>query len=523
MSLFAFGTLNYFILGVYLAAMFATGLLLAGKQKTTEDYFLAGRSMPWWVVGISMFASLTSAASYMGIPGYGYDNDIAWIAIGPVSFLMAPFLAWFFYPFYRALGVTTSYAYIALRFGEMARIAVSGLFLLARLGWLGVVIYAPALALSTVTGMNLYLSIILMALLATSYTALGGLSAVLWTDVLQFVILVGGAVWIAVTLVQQVPEGFAGIHAAALEAGHYDALSWNVSLFELTVPVVAFSFIWMLMQDYGTDQVTVQRLLAIRRDSGVAKAILFNGLTDLTMMTLLLFIGVGMYAYYQHNPDTGIAELQQKMGTNQIGDKMLPYYIISVLPTGISGLLISGIFAAAMSSMDSGINSVSTVIVNDFIKPWRRWCGRDEVRSTDVTLARLLTVVLGMFAMVASFIVALTKTKILAAASTILGLFAGPILALFLLGMLSRRGSFLGWLVGMPLGIGVAAWLSSAKFGPNNDLKVHFLWIFPICFGTTLVVGYLASLCLGAPPTDARLTIWGRSELKEKTPASENP
>tara|TARA_B100000809_G_C15126008_1_gene526243 strand:+ start:1307 stop:2857 length:1551 start_codon:yes stop_codon:yes gene_type:complete len=516
MSLFAFGTLNYVILAVYLVAMFAIGLSFAGRQKTTEDYFLAGRQMPWWVVGISMFASLTSAASYMGIPGYGHDNDIAWIALGPVSVLMAPFLAWFFYPFYRGLGVTTSYEYIALRFGGLARSAVSGLFLLARLGWLGVVIYAPALALSIVTGMNLYVSIVLMAVLATSYTALGGLSAVLWTDVLQFVILVGGAIWIAVTLVMRVPDGLAGIHAAALEAGHYDALSWNVSLFELTLPVVAFSFIWMLMQDYGTDQVTVQRLLAVRRDSGVAKAILFNGFTDLIMMSLLLFIGVGMYAYYLHFPDPGIAELKAKAGSDIVGDKMLPYYIVNALPNGISGLLISGIFAAAMSSMDSGINSVSTVIVNDFIKPWRRWRGREEAKDTDVTLARVLTVVLGLFAMTAAFIVALTKTKILAASSTILGLFAGPILALFLLGMLSRRGSFFGWLIGMPLGIGAGVWLSMDKFGPDNDLKVHFLWIFPICFGVTIIVSYLASFFFDSTPTDPKFTIWGRSRPVEE-------
>ena len=154
MTLLAFGTLNYIVLGVYLLVMFGIGLSFAGRQKTTEDYFLAGRRMPWWVVAVSMFASLTSAASYMGVPGQGFEKDIAWIALGPVSLAMAPFLAWFFYPFYRGLGVTTSYEYVAIRFGGLARIAVSGLFLLARLGWLGVVIYAPALALSTVTGMT---------------------------------------------------------------------------------------------------------------------------------------------------------------------------------------------------------------------------------------------------------------------------------------------------------------------------------------------------------------------------------
>ena len=158
----SFGPVNYAILFVYLAAMFGIGLYLSGKQKTTEDYFLAGRRMPWIIVAMSMFASLTSAISYMGIPGQAFRENIAILMAGFISVLAAPFLILIFYPFYRKLHVTTSYEYIFRRYGRAARFSVSGLFILARLGWLGVVIYAPALALSTVTGINIFFAIILM-------------------------------------------------------------------------------------------------------------------------------------------------------------------------------------------------------------------------------------------------------------------------------------------------------------------------------------------------------------------------
>ena len=228
----AFGALNYSIFFIYLAAIFGIGLLLAGKQKTTEDYFLAGRKMPWFIVAMSMFTSLTSATSYMGIPGTAYKENISLIIVGVMSVIGAPVMIFLFYPFYRRLNVTTSYEYINRRYGRNARFATSGLFILARLGWLGVVIYSPALALSVVTGINLYFAIFIMGVLATSYTVLGGLSAVLWTDALQFIILVGGAIWVAVTLMMNVPDGLSGIMTIARESGHLDIFNFDLNLFE---------------------------------------------------------------------------------------------------------------------------------------------------------------------------------------------------------------------------------------------------------------------------------------------------
>lgn len=484
-----FGTINYCVLGVYLAAMIGIGIFFSGRQKSTEDYFLAGRNMPWLVVGMSMFASLTSAVTYMGVPTMAYSDNISILFGVMISPVVAPILIIIFYPFYHRLHVTTSYEYILHRYGREARFAVSTLFILARLGWLGTVIYAPALALSVVTGINVWLAIVLMGLLATIYTSLGGLAAVLWTDVAQFIILAGGAVWIAVSLILKVDGGFAQIIATATEAGRLDVFHWKIDFYKMTATAAAVSYFFSFMQDYGTDQVTVQRLLAVKNSRGVAKAVIFNSINDVVITAMLLFIGLGLFAYYKGLPgglDESIA-----------GDQILPYYIVSALPAGVSGLIITAIFAAAMSSMDSGINSVATVIMNDFVKPLRKKARSDRA---DVTLSRILTVVLGCFATLVAFY-ASTLGSIVKSWSTFMSMFAGPILAIFLMGILTRRGNFTGWLIGCFASV-------SATWYVQHETDVHWIYYFPLAFGVTFVVGLTASLIADQPLAKKDLTLW---------------
>ena len=490
-----FGTLNYTILIAYLAAMVVIGCLFAGKQKTTEDYFLAGRNMPWLVVGMSMFASLSSAISYLGIPGTAYKENISLLMMAVISPIVAPFLIIVFYPFYRTLHVTTSYEYILRRFGQPARFTVSVLFLLARLGWLGAVLYAPAMTLSVVTGINLTVAILLMGVLATGYTVLGGLSAVLWTDLVQFVILVAGAVWVAISLCASVPGGVSGIMEIARQTDHLHVIDWRFSLVEMTGIAVGVSYFFQLMQDYGTDQITVQRLMAVKTFRGMAKAVIFNSIADLVMVSLLLFVGLGLFAFYHSFPDALVDDIS--------GDRVLPYYIMHSLPAGVSGLLITAIFAAAMSSMDSGINSMTTVVVTDLVKPLR---AKQKTEQHDVKLARLLTLLLGSLATGVAFYVSGIE-QIIKASSAFLGLFAGPILALFLLGMLTRRANFIGWLAGVLVAIPTTVWL-------QHGTDVHFIYYFPFCFAIAGCVGYVASMLVHIfgrlPSADKQLTIWGR-------------
>ena len=473
-----FGTVNYVVLGIYLALMLGVGLFFSGRQKNAEQYFLAGRQMPWLVVGMSMFASLTSAITYMGVPGRAFEENIGIIFGVIVSPIVAPILIFTFYPYYRRLNVTTSYEFILARYGQGARFAVSALFILARLGWMGTVIYAPALALSVAAGVLIALAILLMGILATIYTTLGGLAAVLWTDVIQFVILLGGAVWVAVSLVNNVPGGLSQIFETAQQAGRLDVLHWRFDPYKMTAVSAALSWFLVFMQDYGTDQVTVQRLMAVRTSRGVAKAVIFNSISDVIITSLLLFIGLGLLAYYG-----GSAPLDT-------ADKIFPYYIINVLPQGISGLLITAIFAAAMSSMDSGLNSLATVLVNDFVKPIRKSV---ISQKGQVLLARILTVLLGLLATMLAFY-ASGLEHIVKAWSTFMSLFSGPVLAIFLLGILSKRANFICWLIATVIAAAVTLYIQTMT-------ELHWVYYFPVCFGISFTLGLILSVIFGKENT----------------------
>jgi SSS family solute:Na+ symporter len=487
-----FGPLNFTILACYLGFMLLLGAVLARRQKNTEDFFLAGRRMPWIVVAMSMYASLTSAVTYMGLPSMAYSENVAMLVVCFISPILAPCLIWIFYPFYQHLKVTTSYEYIGLRYGPSGRYASGTFFILARMGWLGTVVYAPAVAMAVATGLPLRTTILLMGSIATAYTVLGGVAADIWSDVIQFLIMVAGAGWLVVTLLQSVPGGAAGILALAHETGHLHILDWNLDLYKMTGLVVAVSFFFQMMQDYGTDQTTVQRLMATPTLKGIARAILFNAVFDSLLIGALLFIGIGMFAYYDHHPGLlpeGIS-----------ADHVLPYYILHALPNGVSGLLVTAIFAAAMSSMDSGISSLATVVVNDFVEPLRK--AKPKPEGHDLFLARVLTLVFGACATMTAFYVA-SFEHIIHAYTTIISLFSGPVLALFLLGMLTRRGRFAGWLVGVAVSIPATLWLQYV-------VKTHWTYFFPCSFGLSMGVGYMVSRLLPRRSPRPGLTLWDR-------------
>jgi len=470
----SFGLANSVVLAAYLLGMVLIGLRFSRRQQSVEDYFLAGRNMPWLPVAMSMFASLTSAITFMGLPARAYEENMALLVVCIVSPLLVPILVLVLYPAYRRHGVTTSYEFIGLRYGAAGRTAVSLLFVLARLGWMGTVIYAPALALSVATGLSLYLTILLMGGLATLYTVLGGLAAVLWTDVIQFLILVSGAIWVAVDLIWRAPGGFAGILDTARTAGHLHIVGWQISLVEMSGLIVGVSFFLQMLQDYGTDQVTVQRMIAIKKPGGVIKATAFNACTDVAMIALLLFIGLGLFAYYSHHP--GLAP-------SGSADSVLPHYIMQTLPAGVSGLLISAIFAAAMSSMDSGINSLATVIEHDLIKPFRR---RKQSEAHDLRQARLLTLGLGVLATSLAFGVT-RMSNIIDSFATFMGLFSAPVLALFVLGFISPHARFGAWVVSVVAAVAGTLFL-------KLYVGVHWVYFVPFSFSVSFSVTWLLSM-----------------------------
>ncbi len=461
----AFSLLNTIILSSYLIGMLIIGFFFSKKISNSEQFFLGGRNLPWIAVAMSMYASLTSAVTFMGLPVIAYDENIALIAVCLSSILVAPIILKLFYSKYHKYRIITSYQYILKRFGPKAQKSVASLFVLSRVGWLGTVIYAPALALSAATGYSLEICILLIGCIATIYTTLGGIVAVVWTDIIQFIILISGAIWICISLVENTPGGLQLIVDNASNANKFDIFTWDINWMKLSFPVVAISFFLQLMQEYGTDQVTVQRMMATGSQKKTIKAISFNAVTDLITISLLLFIGLGLFSFYD----------SYTLPDHIISDNLMVYFIITELPDGISGLIITAIFAAAMSSLDSGINSLTAVILNDFKKSNQR----------TILHARFLTIILGIIATITAFYVSNIGGLIKAFAS-FMGLFSAPVLALFLIGVLTKNGNLKGWLIGLLVSIPFTLWL---QYG----LQSHWIYFFPGSFLVAFIMGITSS------------------------------
>jgi Na+/proline symporter len=260
---------------------------------------------------------------------------------------------------------------------------------------------------------------------------------------------------------------------------------WTFDLFTMSGPVVALSFFFQLMQDYGTDQVTVQRLMATGSLRKTVKSVVFNAFTDFFIIGLLLFIGLGLFAFFGQG---GLPETVN-------GDGAMPYYIIHHLPQGISGLLITAVFAAAMSSMDSGINSIATVIITDF---------RLNIPSlSPIALARIITAVLGICATALAFYVS-TIGGIIKAFASFMSLFSAPVLALFLLGVLTRRGNFHGWLAGLAVSVPATVWL-------QHSIEAHWVYFFPFSFLAAFLTALAASRLFKSEPAPRNLTLFARN------------
>ena len=477
-----FTALDNAVLILYIVLVVGMGSFFFRGQHNTEEYFLAGRRMPWAAVGVSIFATLFSAISLLGSPGWVYENDLT-LGLTLVTIpIVTPIVIWVFLPFYHRLRVFTAYEYLERRFDPSVRLASCLLFLFLRGTYLAVVIYAPSLVLSTVTGMELRWTILLIGGLATLYTLLGGMKAVIWTDVVQATVLFGGLILVTAVLILRVDGGLGGIVAVASQGGPFHVeLSWN-SWAEVTLVAVLINGFFIHLSMYGADQITLQRYLTTPTLRAGRNSMILNAFMVVPAALLLLFVGGALYVFYQQFPDRLAGGLK--------GDAVLPHFVVHELPAGISGVFIAAMFAAAMSTIDSAINSLSTSTMKDLYQRYFR-AGADE--RTNLNVSRLFTVFWGGVATVCALFVDSFFSGILNASKTLAGFFTGSLLGIFLLGMLSTRTTAPGVLIGAVCG--VAAVVSAAQW-----TSMSFLWYAPLGCVVTLVTGYLLSLTTTRTP-----------------------
>ncbi len=491
----AFSILDYTVMAAYFIGMVLVGIYFSRQGTSTEDYFLAGRRIPAWAAGISIFGSQLSAITFMAIPAKTYASNWTYLLVNAAILFVVPLVVFCYLPFYRRLNVTTAYEYLDLRFGPAVRRLGATIFVLLQLGRMGVVIFLPAIAMSAITGFDIYLCILLTGLLATIYTTLGGIEAVIWTDVLQVIVLGGAAVLSLVFLISDV-GGPTTFYETASAQGKFHTFDWS---WDYTLPVVWVILggnIIMQIVPYTADQSVVQRFLTTRDEKGAARALWINAILVIPATLLFFTIGTALFVYYQQNP----TQLNPTLQT----DGIFPWFTTQKLPTGISGLVIAGIFAAAMSSLDTSLNSVVTVFVKDFITPIKKSLNDQSA----LRLARWLTLTLGVLGTLSAVILATWEIKSLWDMFTmIVGLFGGPLAGVFMLGIFTRRATSAGALIG-----GLAGAL--AVFLVQSLTQVHFFLWAACGILTCLLVGYLVSLISPATNRDLKgLTLYtlGRS------------
>ncbi len=502
--------LDILIIVAYLVMLSAVGFYFSRRQKSLDEYFLAKQSMAWLPVGLSLMAALDSAIDYLMQPSATIKYGLI-LLIGTSSWIVLyPWVSKVTLPFYRRLNYFTAYEYLEARFDVRVRALAAVIFIVWRLGWMATAIYVPSLAISTATGDRIPVTALVLGLgvIVTLYTALGGIEAVIWNDVAQFCVRFGGLAAVVAIAAASVHGGFSRIWDIASAAGKTSAIApvdlgaggfvARVQAFffqPINVVSIMLSMVVGRMASYTSDQIMVQRLQTTKSLKDARQAFIVNAAGDAIWMFALSFVGLALFAFFQSRP------LPADFAT----DKILPYFMSLTFPAGIVGLVIASIMAASLSSVDSAINSCTSVLVIDIYNRLIR--GRETERTStsdagDVFVSRLATAGFGVL----GTLLAMNVSRIgslLEIANKLINAFSGPLFGIYVLAMFNRRATSSAALIA-----GIAGSITSYYVAYLS--RIGFMWPSTLGFAATLAVGVAWSrLVPGRPSTRAlELTWW---------------
>ncbi|MDA0347363.1 MAG: sodium/solute symporter [Verrucomicrobia bacterium] len=475
----SFGTLNWITLLTYLGALLVVGFVCARNTHTTDDFYLGGRSIPWWAAGMSIFGTTLSAITYLSLPARVYGTSWAAILLNAGILIVAPLIVYAYIPRLRRINAVTAYQFLEDRFDVGLRLFGSASFIIFQLFRMGIVVFLPALALAAVTGFNLTLCILMMGIIATVYTAFGGIKAVIWTDVIQVIVLIGGALLALGIIASNLDGGFSTLVSVGKDAGKFEMppieWSWATDSFMVLILGAIFS---NALVPYTSDQAVVQRYLTTSSEKEAQKAVWTNALLAIPATLIFAVMGIALFVFYKSNPEL--------LGPLQKNDQILPWFVAHQMPAGLAGLVIAGVFAAAMSSLDSSMHSICTAVSNDFVLRFKSdWSEKDQL-----SFARKLVSGLGILGTAFAIILSTMEVgHIFDLLIGLLGLIGSPLAGLFLLGLFVKRaGSMHAW-------IGVSSSviaLAYAKYFTNLNGLLYGLVGIGVCVG----VGLLSSLLI---------------------------
>ena len=466
------------IIDIIVFLLFTGGVVAFGcsffkKKGTSEEFTSAGRSLPGWVVGMSIFATYVSSISYLGYPGKAFSGD--WNAfVFSLSIPIASyFAARYFVPFYRSQDSISAYSFLENRFGPWARIYASSCYLLTQIARTGSILYLLALPMNVLLGWHIQTIIVVTSVAIVLYSMLGGMKAVIWTEAIQGIILIGGALVCMFILLFDMPGGPVQTFSIAMEDGKFSLGSFGSSLSESTFWVCLIYGIFTNLQNYGIDQSYVQRYHTAKNEKEAKFSALFGGYLFIPVSAVFFMIGTGLYAFYKVHP--GI------LPDGVRADYVFPFFIVNELPVGLTGLLIASIFAAGMSTIATSVTSSSTIILTDYYQRFRKHAGNRE----RMLVLKLSSVGVGVAGILVAFAF-MSVQSALDAWWALASIFSGGMLGLFLLGYISKKARNFDAVLRVVYGVFLACWIVISPFVHAN---------LAIVFGTLLIflVGFLSA------------------------------
>lgn len=473
----SFGWLNWLVLIVYLLAMLWLGFYFMHREKNSDDFFTGGGRIPWWAAGMSIFATMLSAITYMSIPAKAYATDWKYYPMQIFILIVAFPVITYFLPFFRRLKISTAYAYLEQRFCYGVRAMASALFIIFMVARMALVLFLPSLAMSAVTGIDIFLCIILMSAITIAYCTMGGMEAVVWGDVVQGFILIGGALLAAVFLVTQTEGGASGFWDIGMANDKFVLFDFSFDFRSATFWVIVLGGLANNLISYTSDQTVIQRYMTTSSEKAASKSIITNGFLSIFVSIIFYTIGTGLYTFFKTHP-AAIDVTMQKT------DAIFPFFMMSQLPAGLAGLLIAALFAATMSTISSNINSISTAFTMDMYKKWRPQTGDRKTLS----VARWTGIVAGLIGTLIAIVMAVADIQsLLDYFNTILGLLTGAIGGLFIMGIFFKRINAATALIGFIAG-------TLAVFYMNYFTDANFLLFGFISMFVSVAVALMLSL-----------------------------
>lgn len=472
-----FGWINWSVLVIYLLGMLLLGYYFMRRAASSDDFFKGGGRIPWWAAGISIYATMLSAITYMAIPAKSFATNWTYYPMLITILLVSFPVIKYYLPFFRRLNVTSAYEYLQLRFNYTTRLLASVLFISFMVARTALVLYLPSLALTTVTGIDIYICIILMGIVTVVYCTMGGVEAVVWGDVIQGLILVGGALFAAIYLIIHTEGGMNGFIDIAVEHDKFRLFNWSFDCTKAVFWVVIVGGIANNLISYTSDQTVIQRYLTTKDEKSAGKGILMNGLMSVFISVIFYLIGTGLYTFFKSQPE----ELNYALSN---GDAIFPFFMMSQMPIGMAGLLIAAIFAATMSTIASNINSTATAFSMDIYKHWAPRASDKKILG----IARWSSFIAGGVGTALAVMMATWNIlSLLDYFNSILGLLSSGLGGLFIMGIffdrIDARGALLGFISG-----------TLAVFALSIYTPVSFLLYGAIGIIVSVSIGLLFSL-----------------------------